>query len=87
MAFVDEKDKPLASWKLAVMPRVGDEDFLFLRRTVTTDERGTVKIDRVVPGLSYHIQDVSMFGEPNPTTRPGGPLYDEVMVLLPSGKP
>ena len=61
----DKQGEPMPSRKFHVAPRVGDEDFPFLKRDVQSDEDGQLRIDGIVPGLSYRVE------EDLPPRRPG----------------
>ncbi len=84
----DDGGKPLNSRKFHLSPKVGEEDFPFIRRTVESDAQGRVKFDGIVPGLSYRIREDVPPREGPFYVRAGGRLswYDEVLVLAPEEK-
>jgi protocatechuate 3,4-dioxygenase beta subunit len=49
--------KPLASRKFRITPMAGEDEFLFLRRSVMTDAEGRLKVDGIVPGLAYRVEE------------------------------
>ncbi len=55
----DAAGKPMASRKLRVTPRVADEEFVFLRSSAETDGVGRLKLDGIVPGLAYRVEEES----------------------------
>lgn len=64
---------------------LGDDELSDLRRTVKTDKKGEISLDRVVPGIRYHIVE-----EPVYQRNPGGGFhevrpseYDQKVVLAP----
>ena len=66
------------------MPRVGDDDMIWLRLSLKTDEAGMVRVEHAVPGLSYHVQAYRPANEAAKAR--GGPFFqiaDDVVVLLP----
>jgi hypothetical protein len=84
----DAGGKPLNSRKFHVSPKLGEEDFPFIRRTVESDAQGRVKFDGIVPGVSYRIQEDVPPREGPIAVRAGGrlPWYEEVLVLAPEEK-
>jgi hypothetical protein len=63
---------------------MGAQEFPFLRRTAASDEDGMLKLDGIIPGLSYRIQE-DVPPREGPIAFVGGrpPWYDEVLVLVP----
>jgi hypothetical protein len=82
--LIDERGNPLTSREFTISPKI-EGDFLSVRRTVKSDELGRIKVDRIVPGLTYHVQE-----EPPVQQRlPGGGFIrrrtdlDRDMILVP----
>jgi BlaR1 peptidase M56 len=81
----DRAGQPLPSRKFEVSPRMADYDFPFVRRTVESDAEGRIRLDGIVRGLSYRIQE-----EVRPINGMVGfvggrpPWYEEVLVLAPN---
>jgi hypothetical protein len=80
----DKQGQPIPSRKFHISPHVGNDDFPSLRRDVQSDEDGQIRVEGIVPGLSYRVQEDA----PQPDgpvafvgSRP--PWYDEVLVLVP----
>jgi hypothetical protein len=84
ITFHDDKGKPLPSKSFRISPIVEDEDFPFLRRDVESDAHGLVKIDGIVPGRSYRVEEVLPPSD-GPVAVVGGkiPWFNEVVVLAP----
>jgi beta-lactamase regulating signal transducer with metallopeptidase domain len=80
----DKKGEPLPSRKFHIAPQVANVDFPSLRRDVESDEDGQIRLDGIVPGLSYRIQEDVPTRE-GPVAVVGGrpPWYNEVLVLVP----
>jgi protocatechuate 3,4-dioxygenase beta subunit len=84
MAVKDTEGNPVSSRKFHITPRVGDEDFPFLRRTVESNADGKIRVDGIVRGLSYRIQE-----DVPPRDGPVAPVdgrptwHEEVRVLVP----
>jgi hypothetical protein len=66
---------------------MGAQEFPFLRRTAASDEDGMLKLDGIIPGLSYRIQE-DVPPREGPIAFVGGrpPWYDEVLVLVPKDR-
>lgn len=79
----DDAGKPLANRKVQIRPRVGDDEFLFLERSVETDAQGRLRLDGIVPGLSYRI--VEVLPAQGVAIQRGGrkSYFDEVITLAP----
>lgn len=79
----DDQGRPLPGRECKVTPRLGD-DLVQLRRSFKADDRGQVRIDGVIPGLSYHVVD-----EPPAVPNPRGGLargksfFDRELILSP----
>jgi hypothetical protein len=80
--------KLLASRKFHVQPRSGDKEFSSARREVQSDAEGRIKVDGIVPGLAYGVDEVderedrvyiSINGRP---TEPV--MFREVLILAPA---
>jgi len=92
--LVDSEGKPLASRKFLIVPSPGGEDSTSFARELPSNAEGRIKVDRIVPGLSYHIREIeppSADGRADNQPRrvyitKGGrlPWYDEVVVLAPA---
>jgi hypothetical protein len=85
----DKQGNPMPSRKFHIEPKVADEDFPLLRRDVQSDEEGLIRLDGVVPGLSYRVQE-DVPPQAGQLVAPVGarpPWFDEVLILVPkSGK-
>ena len=81
----DDEGKVLSSRKFHLSPKVGEQDFPFIRRSVESDAEGRVRFVGIVPGLSYRIQEDVPPRKGPIVMRAGGrpPWYDEVLVLAP----
>lgn len=83
-AIADKQGHPLANQECEVMPRVGDDDMIWLRQSLKSDDAGIVRVEHVVPGVAYHIQ---AYQAANAEAKAkGGPffqIYDDVAVLIP----
>lgn len=82
--FKDDAGKPVGAKKFQVSPLVNAEDFPFVSRDASSDAEGRFKIDGIIPGLSYRVQEVMPPG-PRVVAAPGGqlPAYQEVLILAP----
>ena len=80
----DKQGQPLPSRKFHISPKMGEHEFAFIRRTAESNEDGMLKLDGIVPGLSYRIQE-DVPPREGPVAFVGGkpPWYDEVLVLVP----
>jgi hypothetical protein len=80
----DRQGQPMPSRKFHMSPHVGNDDFPSLRRDVQSDEDGQIRVEGIVPGLSYRVQeDVPPTNGPVAKRRGKPPRYDEVLVLVP----
>ena len=85
-AIEDDGGKPMKSKKFKLSPKLGEENFLFMkRRTVESDEQGRIKFFGIVPGLSYHLEEITPPIRGPVMVGAGGrlPWYDKVLVLAP----
>ena len=74
----------LASRKLSIEPKVGDDLMIFHRREAVTDAQGRVELSGIVPGLVYHLSEVIDRGNRNGAMAFGpNAFYDETLVLAP----
>ncbi|MHC5541966.1 carboxypeptidase regulatory-like domain-containing protein, partial [Singulisphaera rosea] len=75
----------LASREFSVAPKVGEGEFTSLRRTVKSDEQGRIEVDRVIPGLTYHIREVPPILERSVEgmVRRRKPEFDQDLILAP----
>ena len=86
LSVKNDAGKPLPSRKFLISPLVANADFPFLGRDAESNAEGVIKLDGIVPGLSYRVQ--AKDSEPvrrGVMAKAGGrpTLYDEVMVLAP----
>ncbi|HEY2159332.1 MAG TPA: hypothetical protein VGH33_27140, partial [Isosphaeraceae bacterium] len=81
----DAAGKPMADRKFHLTPKVGEDEFLFLRRPVETDGQGRLVIDGVLPGLAYHVQEATPPAAGGVVVQKGvrSRWFDEVIVLAP----
>jgi beta-lactamase regulating signal transducer with metallopeptidase domain len=80
----DKQGQPLRSRKFHISPRVADQDFPFVRRTAESDDQGRIKLDGIVRGLAYRVQeDVPPISGPIAVAGGRPPWYEEVLVLAP----
>ncbi len=84
-AIEDDAGNRLRSKKFRLTPKVGKEDFPFIRRTVESDEQGHIKFYGIVPGLSYRLVEEVPPPQGPAFVRAGGrqAWYDKVLVLAP----
>jgi hypothetical protein len=80
----DDQGRPFTSREFRVTPKIGEEEFPFLRRTIKSDEHGQIKLDRIVPGLTYHIEEAPVLQR----LQSGGflsrrPEFDKDLMLAP----
>ncbi len=54
--LVDKSGNRLPSREFTITPKPG-VDLVFLRRTGKSDEQGRLRLDRIIPGLSYHVEE------------------------------
>ena len=81
----DRRGKILRSREFNVMPKIGS-DFLFLRRqNVKSDEQGKIRVEGVVPGLTYHVQEEPTFVAPNGLAKMSTAALDTDLILAPEG--
>lgn len=84
----DKRGRPRGSKEFNLAPNWGKYLFSRLRRTVETDAQGRLKVDGILTGLSYRIQEVvPSIGGPI-LVREGGrlPWYEQELVLAPDEK-
>lgn len=83
-AIADTQGRPLALEDCTVTPRVGDDDMIWLRRSIKSDEAGMVRVEDALPGLSYRFQ---VYHAANAEAKAGrGPffqIHESVTVLIP----
>ncbi len=94
--LTDDQGNPLSSQDFYVTPKVASE-FRNLNRFVRTDEQGRVRLDRIIPGLTYHVgriaRGLAYQVEASPTPRPlpaggkaePGIVIDTDVILSPPG--
>jgi hypothetical protein len=80
----DKLGQPLPSRMFHISPKMGEQEFASLRRTAESNEDGMLKLDGIIPGLSYRVQE-DVPPREGPVGFVGGkpPWYDEVLVLVP----
>ena len=81
----DRRGKILRSREFTVMPKLGS-DFLFLRRqNVKSDEQGKIRVEGVVPGLTYHVREEPAFVNPSGMAKMSTKAFDQDLILAPEG--
>ena len=57
MVLNGKDGKPLASRKFEIWPTLDKQEFRRANRTVESDAAGRIKLDGIVPGLPYRVQE------------------------------
>ena len=75
----------MASREFSIAPKAGEARFTFLGRRIKSDEQGKVEVDRVVPGLTYHVQEEPPISERSVggMFRRRNPEFDKDLILAP----
>ena len=80
----DRRGKILSSHEFSVIPKIGS-DFSFLRRQdVKSDKKGKIRVDGVLPGLTYHVQEQPKEFS-NGLAKMSTEAFDSDLVLAPEG--
>jgi hypothetical protein len=83
--LMGDDGKPLASRKIVISPNVLGEDFRRFRRAVSTDEQGRLRIDGILPGMTYRVQE-EVAPRAGPINAPGGrrASFNDLIELAPT---
>ena len=78
----DEQGTPAANTSLEIAPMIEGERIWPAGRRGQTDHLGTLKIDGIVPGLTYHLRD-ARFDQGGPRPKGWEEWFKRVIVLIP----
>jgi protocatechuate 3,4-dioxygenase beta subunit len=77
--------RTLAERDLTITPKIGDDEFHFLRLNVKTNDQGQVTLERILPGLSYRVVEqrkpVAQGDQAGFVVREA--VFNQVVVLVP----
>ncbi len=82
-AIQDDEGNPVPGVSVEIRPVVGGERIWPADRTKEIDEASVLRMDGVVPGLTYHLRD-ARFGKAGAFLSEGGQKwFEREMVLVP----